>query len=69
MSALVALISEDRKMTATRTKLALVLMLLGCLGGMLVMMPDTVAALPFRDRMWSYGLGFILFLMGFFAAP
>lgn len=47
------------------TRLAMIFLLLFSIGGMLVLMPETVAHLPFADRMWSYGLAVLFFAMGF----
>lgn len=50
-------------------RLAFMFLGLACLGGMIILMPEAVAALPFRDRMWCYGLGIVFFVMGALAAP
>jgi hypothetical protein len=47
----------------------MLLLILGCIGGMIVTMPDSVAVLPFRDRMWSFGLAVLFFVMGVFVVP
>jgi hypothetical protein len=60
---------ERRRNSPDMIRLAIMLLTLGCLGSMIVMMPDAVAALPFRDRMWCYGLGIIFFAMGWFSFP